>query len=90
MKKLFILFLSCFSLASFAQTKMFTMEEAVLKQRTTLAPQKLEQLNWIAKSDSYFFLGYGKDKNWQMIGNAEKGNPERKISLAEMNSQLRD
>ena len=90
MKKLFILFLSCFSLASFAQTKMFTMEEAVLKQRTTLAPQKLEQLNWIAKSDSYFFLGYGKDKNWLMMGNAEKGNPERKISLAEINSQLRD
>src|ERR1035437_537214 len=90
MKKPFILFAFVFPFVSFAQTKMLTIEEAVLKQKNTLAPQKLEQLNWISKSDNYFFIGYGNDKNWLMTGNAEKGKPERKISLVEINSQLRD
>ncbi|MBI4947317.1 MAG: DPP IV N-terminal domain-containing protein [Bacteroidetes bacterium] len=90
MKKLFIFFLFALPLASFSQTKMLTLEEAVLKQRTTLAPQKLEKLNWASKSDNYFYLGYGEDKNRLMIGNAEKGKAERKISLADINTQLKD
>ncbi|MBI4931692.1 MAG: DPP IV N-terminal domain-containing protein [Bacteroidetes bacterium] len=90
MRKVSILIIFLLPFIVSSKTKMLTIEEAVLKQRNTLAPQKLEQLNWVSKSNNYFFVGYGTNKNWLMIGNAEKGKPERKISLSEINKQLRD
>ncbi|HEY4800360.1 MAG TPA: DPP IV N-terminal domain-containing protein [Bacteroidia bacterium] len=90
MKKIYSFSLLLISITSISQTKMLTIEEAVLKQRTTLAPQKLEQLNWVNNSDNYFFIGYGADKNWLMVGSAVKGKAERKVSLAEINSKLKE
>ncbi len=49
--------------AVFAQEKLLTMEEAVLKQRTTLGPGRLNGLTWVPKSVkfSYTVKKDGKD-----------------------------
>ena len=39
-----------------AQLQKLTMEDAVLRQRTTLAPKRLLQLQWIPGSASYSFV----------------------------------
>ena len=48
---------------SIAQQKKLTIEEAVLKQRTTLAPEKLNQPMWIPGTNIFTFIGKknGKD-----------------------------
>ena len=83
----FLLFIVALSIA---QEKILTMEEAVLKQKTTLAPQKLAQLGWIPKTDNYFFIGTGNDVDWLMTGSAEKGTPQRKVSLSGMNTAIKN
>ena len=35
------------SLSGFAQNKLLTIEDAVMKGRNTLAPARLNQLNWV-------------------------------------------
>ena len=54
--------LSIFAFALFSQTKMLTMEEAVLKQKNDLAPKKLSQLGWIPGTDNYYYVA-GKKKD---------------------------
>jgi len=57
MKKQFI---TCFLLFniffSFAQQKQLTMEDAMLRARTTLAPENLKQLQFIKGANDYAFL----------------------------------
>ena len=50
------LFLVCFTQAN-AQEKMLSIEDAVLKQRTTLAPEKLNQLQWIPGTEKFVYIG---------------------------------
>jgi dipeptidyl-peptidase-4 len=39
-----------------AQSKLLTIEDAVLKQKTSLAPEKINQLTWIHKNYSYAYI----------------------------------
>jgi len=41
---------------SIAQGKMLTIEDVVLKQRTTLAPERLMQLQWITGTEVYSYV----------------------------------
>ena len=72
---------------SFAQTKMLTMEEAVLKQKNDLAPKRLSQLGWIPGTANYYYIS-GKKKDSLMIGNAEKGKANLKMTLVELNTLI--
>lgn len=49
---------------SWSQNKLLTIDDAVLKQRTTLAPDRLMQLQWIkgVNTFSYVVKVYGKEK----------------------------
>jgi dipeptidyl-peptidase-4 len=60
--------------AALAQQKMLTMEEAVLKQRTTLAPEKLLQLQWIKGTPvcSYIVKQSGKEYLMQLDAATQK------------------
>lgn len=40
-----------------AQQKLLTIEDAVLKQRTTLAPERLSQLQWIPGTNTFSYVG---------------------------------
>src|SRR5574343_321055 len=51
-----LILVSLLPLFSFAQHKMLTVEEAVLKQRTILGPERLAQLSWIPGSNSYAWI----------------------------------
>jgi dipeptidyl-peptidase-4 len=45
-----------YSATAFGQQKLLTMEEAVIKQRTTLAPDKLLQLQWIKGTNQFSYI----------------------------------
>ena len=40
-----------------AQQKLLSIEDAVLKQRTTLAPERLSQLQWIPNTPIFSYVG---------------------------------
>ena len=63
-KILQFLFFVSLSFTSLAQSKQLTLEDAVLKQRTTLAPDRLMQLQWIKGTNifSYVVKVIGKEK----------------------------
>ncbi|MFN7690276.1 MAG: hypothetical protein ACK5QU_04265 [Bacteroidota bacterium] len=56
MKKLCLILLLTSS-TLMAQKKMLSMEDAVMKARTSLAPQNLKQLMWIKNTTDYSYIG---------------------------------
>lgn len=62
------------SLFAIGQQKKLTIDDAVLKQRTTLAPERLMQLQWIPKTEvfSYVIKVNGKEKVFQINANSLK------------------
>jgi dipeptidyl-peptidase-4 len=65
---LFALLFIQLSVTSWAQTKKLTIEDAILKGRTTLAPQRLNQLSWIPGTNKYaYILQDGKDESLVVI-----------------------
>lgn len=90
MKKIFLI-ISLFIFAidlSFAQSKMLTMEEAVVKQKTTLAPARLKQLAWIKNSDTYYYIDNKNSEDILVTGTAEGNALKDVVSLSQLNSAL--
>ena len=85
MKKIFLLLLLASSITQ-AQNKMLSMEDAVLKARTSLAPQNFKQLMWIKSSIDYCYIG--SDNNLYK-GTAEKDKAQILLRLSELNAALR-
>jgi dipeptidyl-peptidase 4 len=73
---------------SFGQTKMLTMEEAVVKQRTSLAPARLKQLMWVPNSNSYSYVDTKDGSEILIRGNAENNSTKEIISLSQLNEAL--
>lgn len=92
MKKFIIYFvlIVSFNQSSFAQTKLLTMEDAIVRQKTTLAPAKLRQLMWVKGSNSFSYIDTTNNADALMLGNAEnsKQPPKAIVSLTEINAQL--
>jgi dipeptidyl-peptidase-4 len=85
------LFISAFIFSaqfSVAQNKMLTMEEAVVKQRTTLAPARLKQMTWIKNSNSYSYIDNIKSEDVLIVGSAEANALKGLISLSQLNQLL--
>ncbi|HEY6161455.1 MAG TPA: DPP IV N-terminal domain-containing protein, partial [Bacteroidia bacterium] len=70
-----------------AQTKMLSIEDAVLGQRTYLAPKRLNQLGWIPGTDTYFFLS--GEKNTDLMMGKNGGAAKKAVTLSKINQQLR-
>lgn len=85
MKKLCLLLL-LISPSLMAQKKMLSMEDAVMKARTSLAPQNLKQLMWIKNTTDYSYIG--SDNNLYR-GNAEKDKAQILLPLTELNAALK-
>lgn len=90
MKKLFLasiilsfLFISKLS----AQDRLLTLEEAVLKQKTSLAPKKLSQLQWIKGTSKYVYID---DDQFLVVGDITKPNEAvvKEFSRKEINQIL--
>lgn len=73
-----------------AQEKKLTMEDAVINQYTTLAPERLNQLQWIANTDQYSYVTKHGNGHTLIMGSAMAGEKkeENVLSLSEINSQM--
>jgi dipeptidyl-peptidase-4 len=56
-KRLILLLMSSVSFIASAQQRQFTMQEATLGIKTTLAPQNLKQLKWVPQENAYTYVG---------------------------------
>ena len=76
MKKclLALLFLP-FSLFSFSQDKLLTLEDAMLRARSTLAPENLSQLQFFEGSNDYVFLKKQNGLDFWMRGSYKLAKP---------------
>jgi dipeptidyl-peptidase-4 len=69
-----------------AQKKMLSMDDAILKGKTSLAPQNLKQLMWIKNTTDYSYIGL--DNNLYK-GAAENGKAAILLRLTELNAALK-
>ena len=70
MKKiLLILQFSATAFFGIAQNKMLTLEDALVKNKTTLAPENLHQLQFVYGTDDYVYLKKITDKDVWVRGN---------------------
>lgn len=86
MKKILLisLLVACY-LFSYSQDKMLTMEDAMLKARTTLAPENLPQIQFYMSTNDYVYL---KNNVW-MRGNYKTTTDTAFLDLAKLNSELK-
>lgn len=90
MKKLLaILLLSGTCFFPYAQTKLLTMEDAMVKNRSTLAVENLKQLQFIYGSNDYAYLKkIGNAEVW-VKGNNSDNNEAVILSLPDLNAIMK-
>ncbi|MDQ3046533.1 MAG: DPP IV N-terminal domain-containing protein, partial [Bacteroidota bacterium] len=90
MKRPALFFFACFLFvqSSISQNKMLTMEDAILKQRGSLAPARLKQLMWIKGTSNYSMISRENDMDVLVTGNASGGTPKVFVTQAELNQAL--
>lgn len=74
----------CFS-GTFAQNKLFTIQEAVSKGRTALAPKRLQNLSFIPGTKKLSYL----DKNELHVVNGDNNQEVLLLSTTDFNKQLK-
>ena len=89
MKKNIFFFLIVISLSSSAQNKLLTMEDAMVKNRTTLAPENLKQLQFIFGTDDYVYLKKINDQDTWMKGNFKDKDETVFLTLTQLNEKLK-
>ena len=84
MKTLFLISSAFIISTTIAQNKLLTIQDAVLKGRTTLAPKKLQGLTFINGVDKFSYI----DNNILKIGDSN-GKVSDALSLKELNTVLK-
>jgi len=89
MKKIIFLF-QCIAVSFFciAQNRMLTLEDALVKNRTTLAPENLRQLQFIYGTDDYVYLKKINNKDVWVRGNFKTGETPF-LTLEQLNQKLK-
>ncbi len=72
-----------------AQNKLLTMEDAMVNNRTTLAPENLKQLQFIYNTDDYVYLKKINDKDVWLKGNFKDKTETAFLSLNQLNQKLK-
>lgn len=82
-----ILIIGAFVIGStaIAQDKLLTIQEAVLKGRTSLAPKRLQALGFIPAHDQFSYI----NNDIVYIGDKKNGNMAKLISVQELNAKLK-
>lgn len=79
--------LFCLTLSVFAQEKLLTTSDIVLKGRTTLAPQRISNLSWIKETDMY---SYTDTTGGEKLMRGSVNNPDVSLlSLKELNEIMK-
>jgi dipeptidyl-peptidase-4 len=68
-----------------AQNKLLTIQDAVLKGRTSLAPKRLQALSFVPNSNGFSYI----EKDTLIVGNNVSGKTGKLISLNEINQSLK-
>ena len=71
-----------------AQQKLLTVEDAVMKQRTTLGPARLAGLAWVPKSNKFTYIGKKDGKDCVVMQDAITLNRDTVLTLAKYNDVL--
>jgi len=72
-----------------AQTKMLTMEDAIIKSKTTLAPKRLQQLMWVKGTNDYSYIDTSNSKEVLLRGTANEKGTKEYLNLNTLNDQLK-
>lgn len=75
----------CYGIGAQAQNKLLTIQEAVSKGRTTLAPKRLQGINFVAGSDKFSYI----DDNVVKVGDNTTGKTIDALSLKDLNANLK-
>ena len=68
----------------FAQNKELSIEDAVLKGRTTLAPERLPQLQWIPQSNSFSYVGKKNGLEILLVANTSNLKRDTILTIEEL------
>lgn len=87
MKKqtLFLSLAICYGISTQAQNKLLTIQEAISKGRTTLAPKRLQGISFVAGSDKFAYI----DNNVVKLGDNTTGKTKEVLSLKDLNASLK-
>ena len=89
MKKIILtLLVSWFALPVISQDKLLTLQDALVLNRTSLAPANLNQLQFIYNSGDYVYLSKDAVSEKWMRGNFNSKEEKNFLTLGEMNKQL--
>ncbi len=69
---------------------MLTMEDALVNNKTTLAPENLKQLQFVYNTDDYVYLKKINDKEVWMKGNFAGKNETPFLTLDQLNQRLKN
>ena len=85
-----LLLLPCLfiSFLSLCQSKLLTIEDAMVRNRTTLAPANLKQMQFVFGTEDYVYLKKEGDKDVWVKGNFNKASEESFLTLDELNTLL--
>ena len=72
-----------------AQNKLLTIEDALVKNRTTLAPENLRQLQFVYGTEDYVYLKRTENKDVWMKGNLKSAAEQIFLSLDDLNQKLK-
>jgi len=85
MKKITILTSLFIASFSFAQDKLLTIQDAVWKGRTALAPKRLQSLAFISGTDNYSYV----INDELLVGDSKTGKTQSVLSLKQINGNLK-
>ncbi|MES2565983.1 MAG: DPP IV N-terminal domain-containing protein [Bacteroidota bacterium] len=85
MKQLLLITGLAISSFSFAQDKLLTIQEAVLKGRTSLAPTRLQSLSFIPEQDQFSYI----TNNTVFIGDKKNGQTVPLLTINDLNNKLK-
>ena len=88
-KSILFIFFTSLVFFSKAQYKLLTIEDALVKNRSSLAPENLSQLQFIYNTDDYVYLKKINDKEIWMRGNFKDKNESEFLSLESLNQKFK-
>lgn len=71
-----------------AQTKWLTMDDAMVKNRTTLATENLKQLQFIYNTNDYVYLKKINEENVWVKGNFKSADESSFLTLSQLNKKF--
>ena len=89
MKKNLFLFFLTINISAFAQNKLLTMEDALVNNRTTLAPENLKQIQFVYGSNDYVYLKKINDNEMWMRGSFKMKEDTIYFTLHQLNEKIK-